>query len=157
MKRHCYLLDGDNIRLGLNKDLGFADCDRTENIRRVGETTKLFADAGLIVICAFISPFTADRERVRNMLPEGEFIEIFMDTPLSVCEERDPKGLYKKARSGEIKNFTGIDSVYEAPVMPEIRLNTLDCDIHSCVNKIINYLVEHHFIALPDNAHLDSA
>ncbi|HZF45949.1 MAG TPA: adenylyl-sulfate kinase, partial [Sphingomonadaceae bacterium] len=122
--KHSFLLDGDNIRHGLNKDLGFTEADRIENIRRVGEVAKLMADAGLIVLTAFISPFRAEREMVRSMLPEGEFIEIFVDTPLSVAEERDVKGLYRKARSGELKNFTGIDSPYEAPEKPEIRIDT---------------------------------
>ena len=124
MNRHTFLLDGDNVRHGLNKDLGFTEADRIENIRRVGEVSKLMADAGLIVITAFISPFRADREMVRRMLPEGEFVEVFIDTPLDVAESRDVKGLYKKARSGELKNFTGIDSPYEAPVNAEVRIDT---------------------------------
>ncbi|KEO89555.1 adenylyltransferase [Erythrobacter longus] len=126
MNRHTFLLDGDNVRHGLNKDLGFTETDRIENIRRIGEVAKLMADAGLIVLTAFISPFRAERQMVREMLPEGEFIEIFVDTPLEVAEKRDVKGLYKKARSGELKNFTGIDSPYEAPEEPEIRVNTVD-------------------------------
>ena len=113
--RHTFLLDGDNVRHGLNRDLGFTEADRIENIRRVGEVARLMADAGLIVLTAFISPFRAEREMVRKMLPEGEFIEIFVDTPLAEAEKRDPKGLYAKARAGEIANFTGIDSPYEAP------------------------------------------
>jgi bifunctional enzyme CysN/CysC len=124
MNRHTFLLDGDNVRHGLNKDLGFTEADRIENIRRVGEVAKLMADAGLIVLTAFISPFRAERDMVRAMLPEGEFIEIFVDTPLEVAEARDVKGLYKKARSGALKNFTGIDSPYEAPDTPEITVNT---------------------------------
>jgi bifunctional enzyme CysN/CysC len=124
MNRHTFLLDGDNVRHGLNKDLGFTEADRIENIRRVGEVAKLMADAGLIVLTAFISPFRAERDMVRKMLPEGEFIEIYVDTPLEVAEARDVKGLYKKARSGALKNFTGIDSPYEAPEAPEIRVNT---------------------------------
>ena len=124
MNRHTFLLDGDNVRHGLNKDLGFTEADRIENIRRVGEVAKLMADAGLIVITAFISPFRAEREMVRSMLPEGEFVEVFIDTPLSVAEQRDVKGLYKKARAGELKNFTGIDSPYEVPESPEIRIDT---------------------------------
>jgi bifunctional enzyme CysN/CysC len=126
MNRHTFLLDGDNVRHGLNRDLGFTEADRIENIRRVGEVAKLMADAGLIVLTAFISPFRAEREMVRKMLPEGEFIEIFVDTPLSVAEARDVKGLYKKAREGKLKNFTGIDSPYEPPENPEIRVNTVD-------------------------------
>ena len=126
MNRHTFLLDGDNVRHGLNKDLGFTEADRIENIRRVGEVAKLMADAGLIVLTAFISPFRAERDMVRAILPEGEFIEIFADTPLEVAEARDVKGLYKKARSGALKNFTGIDSPYEAPLTPEIRVNTVE-------------------------------
>jgi adenylyl-sulfate kinase len=143
---HTYLLDGDNVRHGLNKDLGFSDSDRVENIRRIGEMAKLFADAGLIVLTAFISPFRVDREMVRDLLQDGEFVEIHMSTPLSVCEQRDPKGLYKKARHGEIKNFTGIDSSYEAPESPEITLNTAECDIEACAEKVIAYLKQHHII-----------
>lgn len=143
---HTYLLDGDNVRHGLNKDLGFSDSDRVENIRRIGEMAKLFADAGLIVLSAFISPFRADRQMVRDMVEEAEFIEIHMSTPLSVCEQRDPKGLYKKARLGEIKNFTGIDSTYEAPVSAEITLNTAECDIEACAEKVIAYLKKNHII-----------
>jgi bifunctional enzyme CysN/CysC len=126
MNRHTFLLDGDNIRHGLNKDLGFTEADRIENIRRVGEIAKLMADAGLIVLTAFISPFRAERDMVRSMLPEGEFIEIFVDTPLEVAEARDVKGLYKKARAGELKNFTGIDSPYEEPLNADIRVNTVE-------------------------------
>ena len=126
MNRHTFLLDGDNVRHGLNKDLGFTEADRIENIRRIGEVARLMADAGLIVLTAFISPFRAERQMVREMIPEGEFIEIFVDTPLEVAESRDVKGLYKKARSGELQNFTGIDSPYEAPEEPEIRVNTVD-------------------------------
>jgi adenylyl-sulfate kinase len=143
---HTYLLDGDNVRHGLNKDLGFTDEDRVENIRRIGEIAKLFADAGLIVLSAFISPFRVDRQMVRDLVEDGEFIEIHMSTPLSVCEQRDPKGLYKKARQGEIKNFTGIDSSYEAPVSPEITLNTAECDIEGCADKVIGYLKQNHII-----------
>ena len=126
MNRHTFLLDGDNVRHGLNKDLGFTEADRIENIRRVGEVARLMADAGLIVLTAFISPFRAERDMIRAMLPEGEFIEIFVDTPLEVAEARDVKGLYKKARAGDLKNFTGIDSPYEAPEAPEIRVNTVE-------------------------------
>tara|TARA_R110002126_G_scaffold141282_3_gene286290 strand:+ start:58942 stop:60867 length:1926 start_codon:yes stop_codon:yes gene_type:complete len=126
MNRHTFLLDGDNVRHGLNKDLGFTEADRIENIRRVGEVAKLMTDAGLIVLTAFISPFRAERQMVRKMLPEAEFIEIFVDTPLEVAEARDVKGLYKKARSGKLKNFTGIDSPYEPPENPEIRVNTVE-------------------------------
>lgn len=137
MNRHTFLLDGDNVRHGLNKDLGFTETDRIENIRRIGEVARLMADAGLIVLTAFISPFRAERQMVREMLPEGEFIEIFVDTPLEVAESRDVKGLYKKARSGELKNFTGIDSPYEAPAEPEIRVNTVDMTPFEAAEYII--------------------
>ncbi len=138
--RHTYLLDGDNVRQGLCKDLGFSDKDREENIRRIAEVARLFVDAGLIVITAFISPFRADRETARAIIGEGEFIEVFIDTPLPECERRDPKGLYSKARAGLIPNFTGIDSAYEAPLQPEIRLDTVQSDLVSCVKKILDYL-----------------
>lgn len=143
---HTYLLDGDNVRHGLNKDLGFSDADRVENIRRIGEMSKLFTDAGLIVLSAFISPFRSDRKMVRELVSGGEFVEIHMATPLSVCEERDPKGLYKKARQGDIKNFTGIDSDYEVPESPEIVLNTAECDIEACADTVIAYLKQNHII-----------
>ena len=141
MNRHTFLLDGDNIRHGLNKDLGFTEADRIENIRRVGEVAKLMADAGLIVLTAFISPFRAEREMVREMLPDGEFIEIFVDTPLEVAEARDVKGLYKKARSGSLKNFTGIDSPYEAPTSPEIRVNTVEMTPEEAAEHIIRKIM----------------
>jgi len=141
MNRHTFLLDGDNVRHGLNKDLGFTEADRIENIRRVGEVAKLMADAGLIVLTAFISPFRAEREMVRSMLPEGEFIEIFVDTPLEVAEARDVKGLYKKARSGQLKNFTGIDSPYEPPINPEIRVNTVEMTPQEAASHIIRQLM----------------
>lgn len=147
---HTFLLDGDNVRHGLCKDLGFSDDDREENIRRVGEVCKLFADAGLIVMSAFISPFTSDRRLVRKLFPAGEFIEVFMDTPLATCEERDPKGLYQKARAGEIKNFTGIDSPYEVPAHPEIRLDTSRHSVDECVDSLIAYLVERELITRKD-------
>lgn len=137
MNRHTFLLDGDNVRHGLNKDLGFTEADRIENIRRVGEVAKLMADAGLIVLTAFISPFRAERDMVRAMLPEGEFIEIFVDTPLEVAEARDVKGLYKKARSGALKNFTGVDSPYEPPENPEIRVNTVEMTVDEAADAII--------------------
>jgi adenylyl-sulfate kinase len=143
---HTYLLDGDNVRHGMNNDLGFSDADRIENIRRIGEMSKLFADAGLIVLSAFISPFRADRQMVRDLVEDGEFVEIHMSTPLSICEQRDPKGLYKKARQGEIKNFTGIDSLYEAPESPDITLNTAECDIDACAEQVIAYLKQNHII-----------
>jgi len=141
MNRHTFLLDGDNVRHGLNKDLGFTEADRIENIRRVGEVSKLMADAGLIVITAFISPFQADREMVRSMLPEGEFLEVFIDTPLKVAESRDVKGLYKKARAGQLKNFTGIDSPYEAPRSPEIRIDTTTMSPEDAASLIVDTLL----------------
>ena len=141
MNRHTFLLDGDNVRHGLNKDLGFTETDRIENIRRVGEVAKLMADAGLIVLTAFISPFRAERDMVRAMLPEGEFIEIFVETPLEVAEARDVKGLYKKARAGQLKNFTGIDSPYEAPENPDIRVNTVEMSPVEAAEHIIRQLI----------------
>jgi bifunctional enzyme CysN/CysC len=141
MNRHTFLLDGDNVRHGLNKDLGFTETDRIENIRRVGEVAKLMADAGLIVLTAFISPFRAERDMVRAMLPEGEFIEIFVETPLEVAEARDVKGLYKKARAGQLKNFTGIDSPYEPPQQPEIRVNTVEMTPAKAAEYIIRQVM----------------
>jgi bifunctional enzyme CysN/CysC len=141
MNRHTFLLDGDNVRHGLNRDLGFTEADRIENIRRVGEVAKLMADAGLIVLTAFISPFRAERDMVRKMLPEGEFVEIFVDTPLEVAEARDVKGLYKKARSGALKNFTGIDSPYEPPEEPDIRVNTVEMTPEEAAEFIIRQLM----------------
>jgi bifunctional enzyme CysN/CysC len=138
--RHTFLLDGDNVRHGLNRDLGFTEADRIENIRRVGEVARLMADAGLIVLTAFISPFRAEREMVRNMLPEGEFVEVFVDTPLAEAEKRDPKGLYAKARSGEIKNFTGIDSPYEVPDDAEIVIDTTSLSADDAAQRIIDFL-----------------
>lgn len=137
---HTYLLDGDNVRHGLCSDLGFSTEHREENIRRVGEVSRLFTDAGLIVLSAFISPFASDRERVRCLFPEGEFVEVFVDTPLAECEARDPKGLYKKARAGEIRQFTGIDSPYEAPKKPEIHLNTAKQSVADCVAAVMEFL-----------------
>lgn len=144
--RHTYLLDGDNVRHGLNKDLGFSDEDRIENIRRIGEASKLFVDSGLIVLSAFISPFRSDRRLVRELVQEGQFIEVYVATPLSVCEERDPKGLYKKAREGNIKNFTGIDSPYEEPEKPEITVNTAELGIPEAVSQVMAYLESHSII-----------
>ncbi len=141
-----YVLDGDNVRHGLNGDLGFSDVDRVENIRRIGEVSKLFVDAGLLVSTAFISPFVADREMVREQLAEGQFIEVFVDTPIEVCESRDPKGLYKKARAGEIKNFTGIDSAYELPLKPEVHIKTAEKDIKACAAQVVNYLQENGYL-----------
>jgi bifunctional enzyme CysN/CysC len=137
---HSYLLDGDNVRHGLNKDLGFTDEARVENIRRIGEVAKLFVDAGVIVITAFISPFRADRRLVRELLEQGEFIEVFVDTPIEVCEQRDPKGLYAKARAGEIKNFTGIDAPYEAPQTAELTLHNDRDSVEQCVAQVMAHL-----------------
>ncbi|MGE0774169.1 MAG: sulfate adenylyltransferase subunit CysN [Sphingomonadaceae bacterium] len=139
--KHSFLLDGDNVRHGLNKDLGFTDADRVENIRRVGEVAKLMTDAGLIVLTAFISPFRAERDMVRQMLPEGDFIEVHIDTPLADAEARDVKGLYKKARSGQLKNFTGIDSPYEPPENPEIRIDTTQVDAEQAADLIVKALL----------------
>ncbi len=139
--KHSFLLDGDNIRHGLNKDLGFTDADRVENIRRIGEVARLMTDAGLIVLTAFISPFRAERRMVRDMTPPGEFIEIYVETPLKIAEQRDVKGLYKKARAGELKHFTGIDSPYEAPEHPEIRVNTVETTAEQAADAIVAYVL----------------
>jgi adenylylsulfate kinase len=142
-----YVLDGDNVRHGLCKDLGFSDSDREENIRRIGEVAKLFLDAGVIVLTAFVSPFRADRDKARGLVIAGDFIEIHCAADLSVCEERDTKGLYAKARAGEIKEFTGISSPYEAPEHPELSINTGDGSLESCVDQVIHYLVDQKIIA----------
>ena len=141
MNRHTFLLDGDNVRHGLNKDLGFTDADRVENIRRVGEVAKLMTDAGLIVITAFISPFRSERDMVRQMMQPGEFFEVHIDTPLAEAEKRDVKGLYKKARSGELKNFTGIDSPYEPPQDPEMRIDTTVMTAEEAADAIVARLI----------------
>ena len=141
IKRHTFILDGDNVRLGLNKDLGFTNTDRIENIRRVGQVAKLMTDAGLIVIVAFISPFRSERDMVRQMMDSNEFVEVFIDTPLSVAEERDVKGLYAKARSGQIKNFTGIDSPYEIPKNPDIHIKTIDLTIDEAAEQILRKII----------------
>jgi len=138
---HTYLLDGDNLRHGLNRDLGFTEADRVENIRRVAEVAKLMVDAGLIVLASFISPFHAERQMARRLFADTEFVEIFVDTPLSECEKRDVKGLYAKARRGELKNFTGIDSAYERPEHPELVLDTCNHSVEDCVEQIIHYLL----------------
>jgi bifunctional enzyme CysN/CysC len=140
--RHTYILDGDNVRHGLNKDLGFTDADRVENIRRVAEVARLMVDAGLIVLVSFISPFRAERRMARNLLADGEFVEVFVDAPLEVAEARDPKGLYKKARRGELKNFTGIDSPYEPPETPELRIDTTRLAPEQAVDLILAELRE---------------
>ncbi len=144
--RHTYLLDGDNVRHGLNKDLGFTDEDRVENIRRIGEVARLMVDSGLIVLTAFISPFIAERQMARGLLDDGEFLEVYVETPLAIAEERDPKGLYKKARSGDLKNFTGIDSPYEHPESPEILVDTSSLSAEQCAEKVINIMKEHGII-----------
>jgi bifunctional enzyme CysN/CysC len=138
--RHTYLLDGDNVRHGLNKDLGFTEADRVENIRRVAEVARLMADAALIVLVSFISPFRAERRMARGLLQPGEFCEVFVDTPIAVAEERDPKGLYKKARRGELQNFTGIDSPYEPPEQPEVKVDTTVCSAEDAAEIIVAHL-----------------
>lgn len=148
-QRGCrtFVLDGDNVRHGLCKDLGFSTADRIENIRRVGEIAKLFMEAGIIVLTAFISPFRADRERVRNMVERGEFIEIYCDTPLEICEARDTKGLYEKARAGQIPEFTGISSPYETPKDPELAVNTGTDELDACVRRVIDEMTRRGIIS----------
>ena len=136
-----YLLDGDNIRTGLNKDLSFTDEGRVENIRRIGEVSKLLLDAGVIVLSAFISPFKADREQVKTIVGSSRYIEVFVDTPLEVCEQRDVKGLYKKARTGEVKNFTGIDSPYEKPESPDLVIRTEALTVEQSVERLLNFVL----------------
>ena len=143
---NSYVLDGDNVRHGLNKDLGFSPEDRKENIRRIGEVSKLFIDAGLIIMTAFISPYREDRNNIRKLLKEGEFIEVFIKCPLQECERRDPKGIYKRAKAGEIKEFTGISAPYEEPENPEIILKTDTMSIEECTKMLFNYLVENEYI-----------
>ena len=152
MGKLTYRLDGDNVRLGINKNLGFSEADRTENIRRIGEVAKLFGDAGVISLSSFISPYSADRDEVRSLheATNLEFIEVHVDCSLAEAEKRDPKGLYKKARAGEIKNFTGIDDPYEAPSKPEIHLHTDQMTLEEEVQIILDYLTEHGFIAVGD-------
>lgn len=142
----CFILDGDNIRHGLNKNLGFSPEDREENIRRIGEVSKLFADAGLITMTAFISPYRADRDKARELLQKEEFIEVYVKIPLEIAEERDPKGLYKKARAGEIKEFTGISAPYEEPLSPEIVIDTSEHDLEASSRIVIRYLEKKGFI-----------
>ena len=142
MKCRTFVVDGDNVRQGLCGDLSFTAEDRVENIRRIGEVAKLFTDAGVIALTAFISPFRADRDRVRTLVPDGDFIEVYCAADLSVCEDRDVKGLYKKARSGEIPNFTGISSPYEAPEKPEVTVDTGSKELSECVDDVIAYLTE---------------
>ena len=147
--RHTYTLDGDNVRHGLNNDLGFTDADRVENIRRVSEVSRLMADSGLITLCAFISPFRAERQIARQTMEEGEFIEVYVNTPLSVAEQRDVKGLYAKARKGEIKNFTGIDSEYQAPLRAEIEVNTVEMTAEQSAEVIVTYLTSNGYLDTP--------
>lgn len=144
-KTNSYVLDGDNIRFGINKDLGFSDEDRKENIRRIGEVSKLFVDSGQVVLTAFISPFREDRDRVRALLEENEFIEVYIKCSIEACEARDPKGLYEKARKGIIKDFTGISSPYEEPLHPEIIVDTEKHSIEECVEQIVQYLKEKEY------------
>ncbi len=143
---HSYLLDGDNVRHGLNSDLSFTDIDRIENVRRISEVSKLFIDSGLIVSTAFISPFAQDRATARKMLEDGEFLEVYIDTPIAICEQRDPKGLYLKARAGEIENFTGIDSIYDIPTSPEIHVKTVGKSVEQCAKQIVSYLFKLGYI-----------
>lgn len=145
-KKHAFRLDGDNVRHGLNKNLGFSPEDRQENIRRIGEVSKLMVDAGLLTITAFISPYREDRDNVRAMLDDDEFIEIYTQCSVEECERRDPKGLYKKARTGEIPEFTGISAPYEEPRNPEITIDTEQLDVKDAVTQILNYLEEHQYI-----------
>ena len=144
--KHAYRLDGDNVRHGLNKNLGFSPEDRKENIRRIGEVSKLLVDAGTIAITAFISPYRVDRDDVRNILEDGEFIEVYTQCSVEECEKRDPKGLYAKARSGEIKEFTGISAPYEAPYHPEITINTEQQSVEQAVAHILNYLTDNKYL-----------
>lgn len=153
---HTYILDGDNVRCGLNKDLGFDLSDREENIRRIAEVCKLFLDSGLIVLSAFISPLRKDREFVKNLLKDGEFIEVFVDSSLEVCEKRDTKGLYKKARKGEIKDFTGIDSVYEVPLKADIHLKTDTISIKDSVDSILKFLYENDYLKEDKKCQIDT-
>lgn len=142
----CYRLDGDNIRHGLNNDLGFSPEDRNENIRRIGEVSKLFADAGVIVMTSFISPYRSDRDMVRALVPAGRFVEVYVQCPVEVCEQRDPKGLYKKARAGEIPEFTGVSAPYEEPVKPEVIINTSGTSVDAAVEQLVQYLRDKEMI-----------
>jgi adenylylsulfate kinase len=146
--KHSYVLDGDNIRMGLNKNLGFSADDRAENIRRIGEVAKLFAETGTFTLTAFISPYRADRDKVRAILPAGDFIEIYVNASLETCEKRDPKGLYKKARAGELKNFTGIDDPYEAPEKPELVLDSDNKGIDELAQEVVDFLKKQGYLSL---------
>jgi len=143
---YTYILDGDNVRHGLNGDLGFSENDRRENIRRIGEVAKLFVDGGVVVLAAFISPYREDRDRVRALFDEGEFVEIYVECDLKTCERRDPKGLYRKARAGELPDFTGIDSPYEEPLNPELVIGTGWLDVTDSVNRVVDYLERHEAV-----------
>lgn len=147
---HCHLLDGDLVRRGLSRDLGYTDGDRQEHIRRVGEIARLFLDAGLIVLAALISPFRAERRAVRELFEPGEFIEVFVNTPLEICERRDPKGLYRRARAGQVPLFTGIDSPYEIPEQPEVVLPAHEIGIDDCVARLVDFLQRRGNIPLRD-------
>ncbi|MFK7893165.1 MAG: adenylyl-sulfate kinase, partial [Granulosicoccus sp.] len=147
---HTYLLDGDNVRHGLNRDLGFTDADRVENIRRIGEVAALMTDSGMIVLTAFISPFRSERAFARSVVSEDEFIEVHVDTPLSIAEERDPKGLYKKARRGELNNFTGIDSPYEPPEQPELILDTSTMSAEQAAERVVAELRRRGILTPPE-------
>ncbi len=155
--RLCSVLDGDNVRQGLCSDLGFTPEDRQENIRRVGQVAALFADAGVLVITSFISPYRSDRQAARSTIGDDRFIEVYLDVPVAVCERRDPKGLYKKARAGEIENFTGISAPYEAPEAPQIRLDTDAENVEACIDTIIRYLSEGGFLKAPRVVHEETA
>ena len=150
--RHTFVLDGDNVRMGLNKNLGFSAEDRAENIRRIGEVAKLFASSGTITLTAFISPYRADRDAVRELLDEGEFVEIYVKASLETCEARDPKGLYKKARAGEIKGFTGIDDPYEAPENPELVLDSDNKKVFELAAEVVTYLENNGYLSAPSEA-----
>jgi adenylylsulfate kinase len=145
-RHQAYILDGDNIRHGLNKNLGFSPEDRTENIRRIGEVAKLFTEAGIITITAFISPYREDRDAVRELLDDGEFIEVYVKCPLDVCEERDTKGLYKKARAGEVNDFTGISAPYEEPLNPELTIDSSKLTVEESTRAVLNYLEEKGYV-----------
>jgi adenylylsulfate kinase len=147
LKVHSYVLDGDNVRHGLNKDLGLSPEDRKENIRRIGEVSKLFIDAGLIVLAAFIAPYNEDRKQIRDLLKEGEFIEVYVKCSIEECENRDPKGLYSKAKAGEIEGFTGISAPYEEPDNPEIVLETDKMNLDSCMETLMKYLIQRDYIS----------
>ena len=152
MGRLCYALDGDNVRMGLCSDLGFSPSDRAENIRRIGEVAALFADAGVLTLASFISPYEEDRRAARKAAPQGKFIEVYLDVPVEVCERRDPKGLYKKAREGQITNFTGVSAPYEVPIEPEVVLNTDALSVEECVGRVVDELQRRGHLTAGDRA-----